>query len=204
MAQAQVTRTPSFHSDSPGVPLDAFIALGTDQVVEVIDGEMVMMSPQKLENTEIAHEIMFSIESLIHGKNLGKVFTEVTYSPDIDDRKRRVRGSLVPDVAFISMERYLEQIKKHGRKEFLRVAPDLVVEIISPDDKYSEISRKVELYLQYGTQLVIIIDPQLRNARVITSDNPSGLIVGEDAILSGEPVLPGWSISLKELLSGKK
>lgn len=202
MAEARITRDPTYQVNPPGIALDEYLALGSDQNAEVVDGELIMMSPQKLQNSEIAHALIFSIETFIRGKNLGKVFTELTYAPDIDDRKRRIRGSLVPDVLFISNDRYQQQVTTYGRKDFLRVAPEFVVEVVSPDDKYSLITRKAALYLQYGTQLVWVIDPQQGNARVITPGQPAGQIMGADTTLPGEPVLPGWSIRLKELLSG--
>lgn len=204
MAHAHITRSPSIRSEPAGVPLDEFLALGADQDAEVIDGELIMISPQKLKNTLMAFSIAFSIGKFIEGKNLGVVSTEITYAPDIDDRKRRVRGSLVPDVGFISQERYAQQLATYGEDDFLRIAPDLAVEIVSPDDKYSELNRKIELYLQYGTRLLWVIDPKLQHARRITPKNPAGQIVTIDKTLSGDPVLPGWSISLKELLAGGK
>ena len=202
MAQAQVTRTPSSPADAAGVPIADYLALGSDQAAEVIDGELIMMSPQKVENTDIAHELVFSIEAFIHGKKLGRVYTEATYALDINERKGRVRGSLVPDVSFLSQKKYEEQIKKYGKRDFFRLAPEFVIEVVSEDDRYSEINRKVALYLQYGTQLVWVIDPQQGNARVITPDQPAGQIMAHDSTLSGEPVLPGWSIRLSELLGG--
>src|SRR5262249_28496152 len=108
---------------------------------------------------------------------------------------------LIPDVLFISNDRYQQQLTAYGKQDFLRVAPEFVVEVVSPDDKYSLITRKVALYIQYGTQLVWVIDPQQSNARVITPEQPAGIIMGEDVTLSGEPVLPGWSIQLRALLS---
>ena len=48
--------------------------------------------------------------------------------------------------------------------------------------------------------LVRVIDPQQGNARVITPEQLAGVIMGEEATLSGEPVLPGWSIQLSALL----
>jgi Uma2 family endonuclease len=110
---------------------------------------------------------------------------------------------VVPGVLFISRDRYDEQLRKYGEQDFLRVTPEFVIEILSEDDKYTQVNKKVALYLRYGTQLVWVIDPQQRNARVITPEQPAGVIVGEEATLSGEPVLPGWSIRLKELLGAQ-
>ena len=61
-----------------------------------------------------------------------------------------------PDVSFVSRERAEATAEERG---FFPGAPDLAVEVISPNDRYSEIEEKVSDWLRAGTQMVVVIDP---------------------------------------------
>ena len=78
-------------------------------------------------------------------------------------------------------------------------APDLAVEIVSPSDSMTAVEQKVELYLQNGTQLVWVINPDLRHATVHRS-NGTIAVVRSDGSLDGESVLPGFTCTLTEIL----
>ena len=202
MAQAQITHSSPAQPVLPGVPIKRLLEIGAEQAVEVIDGEMITMSPQKWHNTRIALDLYDALRPLVKANNLGRLATEATYALDVDDKRRRVRGSLVPDLSFMSRERYDEAMRVYGEQDFLRIAPDFAVEIVSADDKYTVVNRKVELYLKHGAQLVWVIDPQLRNARIATPENPGGQIVGDNATLTTDPIIPGFSINLSLLIDG--
>src|SRR2546430_1980150 len=75
------------------------------------------------------------------------------------------------------------------------LAPDLVVEILSPGDRPGEVLAKVADWLSAGTKLVWVIDPERRLARVYRSDGTETL-VGADGALDGEDVLPGFACRL--------
>jgi len=202
MAQAHIAHPPPAPPVSPGVPIKRLLEIGAEQAVEVIDGEMIMMSPQKWQNTRIALDLYDALLPLVKRGNLGRLATEATYALDVDEKRRRVSGSLVPDLSFISRERYKEAMRVYGEQDFLRIVPDFAVEIVSPDDKYTVVNRKVELYLKHGAWLVWVIDPQLRNARIATPDNPGGQMVDDTAILTTDPLIAGFSISLSTLIDG--
>jgi Uma2 family endonuclease len=69
-------------------------------------------------------------------------------------------SSLVPDVAYVSFERLPRELGELREKP--TIAPDIAVEILSPDDRSSVIEEKIALYLLAGTRLVIAVDPQQR------------------------------------------
>lgn|GEM_PF-958260 len=73
-------------------------------------------------------------------------------------------SSLLPDVSFISEERARPADgDAWGRP---RVAPDLAVEILSPDDRPSRTARKIDTYLRFGALVVLVVDPQKRVATI--------------------------------------
>ena len=100
-----------------------------------------------------------------------------------------------PDMAFIARER-LHDIPDRGYAE---LAPDLLAEIVSPDDRPGELLAKVADWLQAGTRLVWVIGPARRSARVYRSDGSESMLSESDA-LDGEDVLPGFTCRLADLL----
>ena len=100
-----------------------------------------------------------------------------------------------PDVAFISRER-LPDPQTRG---FPALVPDLVVEVLSPDDRPGETLAKVGAWLEGGARLVWVIDPERRRVRVYRDDGSEAL-VGEDQPLEGEDVLPGFTCTLASIM----
>jgi Uma2 family endonuclease len=70
-------------------------------------------------------------------------------------------SSLVPDVAYYSFERLPQSLDEDAR-ERPRIAPDIVVEVLSPGDRPGSLARKIDLYLRHGSIVVIVVDPIAR------------------------------------------
>jgi Uma2 family endonuclease len=102
-----------------------------------------------------------------------------------------VRGA---DVAYVSKER-LAHANADG---YLDVAPDLVVEVVSPNDRWTDINEKVDEYLACGVRAVWIIDPRTQR---ITCYQPSSAVrvYGKDDALTEPVILPGFSVLVGEL-----
>ena len=103
-----------------------------------------------------------------------------------------VRG---PDVAYVRQERAVGL----PRRGYAAVVPDLVAEILSPDDRPGEYFAKVGDWLEAGATVVWVIDPQRAQALVCREDG-SLTIIGSDGRLDGEAVLPGFSCALADVL----
>jgi Uma2 family endonuclease len=102
-----------------------------------------------------------------------------------------VRGA---DVLFISHERYA----RCGPLVFLDVAPELIVEIRSPDDRPGEAMKKIREYLAAGVDRVWYVDPRRRQVRVHRASEQVETL-GMDDVLRDEEILPGFSLTLAEL-----
>jgi Uma2 family endonuclease len=100
-----------------------------------------------------------------------------------------------PDIAFVRRDR----VPAHT-VGFAELAPDLVVEVLSPDDRPGETLAKVGDWLEAGTRLVWVIDPERRVARIYRHDGSESLLGAGDA-LHGEDVLPGFVCPLAQILS---
>ena len=80
-----------------------------------------------------------------------------------------------------------------ARQQFLRVVPDLVVEIIFPSDSHREVLAKVALYLELGVRLVWLADPEAKSVTVYRTGRDPQVLTVADA-LNGEDVLPGFTL----------
>lgn len=202
MAQAQSTRqtTPS-PPEKRRVTLDEYYRLLDTAGYEVIDGELIPMAPQHRRGTYIARALFLSLHGAVERQLLGDVLPETAFSLDIESGTNWVTGSVVPDIAFVSAARLKEQEEKYPSDAPFRVAPDLAVEIISPTDSFSDVTRKVARYLGYGVKLVWVVDPKNRRVHVYSTENPDGHILSETETLSAEGIIPGWSIPVSEVFS---
>src|SRR6266487_6490792 len=164
-----------------------------DKRVELVKGVLVVREPAGSRHGRVAMELARRLANHVEGSKLGRVYAAETgftlfRNPDT------VRA---PDVAFVRTQRLLEP-EPTG---FADLAPDLVVEVLSPDDRPGEVLAKVADWLSAGTRLVWVVDPERRLARVYRHDGTEATIAGAE-VLDGEDVLPGFSCPLETILQG--
>jgi Uma2 family endonuclease len=99
-----------------------------------------------------------------------------------------------PDIAFVAADR-AATIPPQGH---VRIAPDLAIEVISPTNTINVFEEKLSDYRSADVKLVWEVNPTLRYVR-IHRPNRTTLLLEEDEILSGEGVLPGFSVKVAEL-----
>jgi Uma2 family endonuclease len=158
---------------------------------ELIDGRIVPMTPTGGEHAWIEANVAVVLREFTSPRGLGKVLVgEVGIftrrNPD------RVRGA---DVLFISNERYARWSNKAG---FLDVAPDLVVEILSPNDAAMDFTEKLREYFAIGVRLVWVLDPRVRGVYAHRGVTDVRLFQGTDQ-LPGDDVLPGFEVPVATL-----
>jgi Uma2 family endonuclease len=125
--------------------------------------------------------------ALEHG---GMVTTETGYV--LAEDPDTLRG---PDVAYTRQDPAPFGGDPDG---FIRGAPDLAVEVLSPSNRWSEISRKIDQYFAAGARMVWIVDPQSRSVTVHPAAERSHT-VSPDGTLEGGDVLPGFRLPVAEL-----
>src|SRR5438105_1009421 len=104
---------------------------------ELVDGELVPMSPTNVTHADTELEVSFVLSSYVRPRRLGKVLVgEPLFLLDGPDRLARA-----PDVAFVRLDRLRQQPDLTGA---FHGAPDLAVEIVSPGHSADEIERKVQ------------------------------------------------------------
>lgn len=102
---------------------------------------------------------------------------------------------LSPDVAFVAQDRVKTII---DRRKFVPFAPDLAVEVLSPEDNQNQAERRADDWLSAGSRAVTIVDPSNETVRIYLSSKKS-VILNELDILEVPDIVPGWSISVAEI-----
>jgi len=174
---------------------EEFFALPGDDRAELVNGVVVMVPPASHTHGSVNSRLLSRLAAHVYGGELGEVYDSSTgfllrRGPDV------VRA---PDVAFVSAARV--PLLQQGRPGSVVLAPDLVVETLSPSNTASEMQRKTDEYLRHGTRLVWVIDPDERTAAVYTSDAPVRWL-GEGDALEGGDVVPGFSVPLAFVFAG--
>lgn len=172
---------------------EMFAALGDIGPCELVEGRIVAVTPPGFDHGEIEFAIGTEIRRFVREHNLGRVSggeagIYTRRNPDT------VRGA---DVIFISNERYAQRTSA----SYLDVAPDLIVEVLSPNDRWSEVTAKLQEYFAIGVRLVWLVDPQQRRVHAYRALTEVALFTEEDT-LPGEDVLPGFSMSLADIFAG--
>lgn len=192
-----MTDTPTTKIDA--LTMDEFIRrYDQEGPFELIDGEIV----PKMPNISIhAKTIKRTFLALLpyEQRGLGEVFQETTFV--LTDNPEWVKGSRIPDVMFVSKARvtaFENEIPDADSKPYIFV-PDLVVEVVSPTDTYSEINEKVKRYLRDGVRMVLVVDPQTREIALHTLGSSQHTILSDDDVLRAEDILPGFALKVSEL-----
>ena len=120
------------------------------------------------------------------------VVGDVGFILNLPNDPERVRA---PDVAFIVTDRLPEGRLPQG---FLRWAPDLALEVLSPSDNPVDIQQKVRDYFEAGARLVWVVAPAAKTATIYRADGSARLLREFDH-LDGEELLPGLRIPLAEV-----
>ena len=160
---------------------------------ELVRGELRRMPPAGFEHGRLASEAGSSLRNYVREHNLGVVCASETGFM-IGTEPDHVRA---PDAAFVRRERIEAMGAVTG---YWPGAPDLVIEVISPNDRYTEVEEKVEDWLEAGTAIVIIINPRNRTATIRRPSQAPAILSGQDIIDGGE-VVPGWQMALREIFA---
>ena len=162
-----------------------------DKRTELVRGVLVVREPAGYRHGRVSMELGFLLSRHVKETGAGQVVSGDTGFKLASDPDT-VRA---PDVAFISQER-LPDPQTRG---FPALGPDLVVEVLSPDDRPGETLAKIGDWLEGGARLVWIIDPERRVARAYRQGGTETHIA-ETGTLDGEDVLPGFACTLSSIL----
>lgn len=180
-------------SAKPGKKLtaDDLLAMGSEgERFELDDGELIEMPLAGPSQGHAVSEVAYLLTHSVKQTRSGEIWTGDVGFKFQDDRVR------APDVAFVSREQLLRT--PTPKRGFYPGAPDLAVEVLSPEDRPSEVLRKVSRFLEAGTRLVWVLHTERRTVTVYRA-NGEVVVLGVEDTLSGEDVLPGFSCRVADL-----
>lgn len=165
-------------------------AMGDIGPSELVKGEIKYHMPTGHPHGYFESLIAFFLTMFARDHKLGRVLTgEVgIYTGRNPDTVRAA------DVIYISHKRF-RQVRSAS---YLDVAPELVVEVMSPDNTWSEVQKKLAEYFAIGVVMVWVVDPQLEQIHVYRSPAQMKLLRKDD-MLTGDDVLPGFEVALSEI-----
>jgi Uma2 family endonuclease len=158
---------------------------------ELVRGRLIVHEPPGGRHGNVTAHLAFRLGQHTDVTGAGALFvgdTGFTLARNPDT----VRG---PDIAFVRTERLAGPIPDG----YLELAPDLVVEVLSHNDRPGATLLKIGDWLDAGTRLIWVIDPERRLARIYRQDGTETLI-SENGSLDGEDVLPGFRCALASTL----
>jgi len=176
----------------PTITLEEFEALPEDQSerMEVVRGELVERMSPGFDHMDIAGEIIVLLRSWAKKGRHGIVGPEGSFVLRVDPLTVRT-----PDVSFSSEHKRPPSEAKRG---FMRVPPDLAVEIISPSERPQMVLAKVTDYLAAGVALIWTVWPDERQVIVYTQQDAPRTYRGSDLLVFPE-VLPGFSCTVDDI-----
>ena len=173
---------------------DQLLAMPDDGIRrELVAGELRERTPAGWQHGRIAGNIAGELRAFVKAHRLGEMATPgASYRLSADPDTIRV-----PDVSFVRRERIDEVGDTPG---FWPGAPDLAFEVISPNDRYSEVRSKVDESLAAGTPMVVLVDTQNRELIVFRSSGDR-IELTEDDVLDGGDVVPGWTLPVRDIFA---
>ncbi|WP_427158942.1 Uma2 family endonuclease [Aliinostoc sp. HNIBRCY26] len=168
--------------------------------MELVDGDILIMGPSDYISEEIGAELIRLLGNWVRPRKLGRVTgssagfilpqLETENDNKIEPEKRNLRA---PDVSFVRAERL-----KISQRDFVELVPDLIVEIKSKSDKIKPLEEKIQLFLQLGCVVGILIDPDKLTLTVYRL-NQEPIILKNNDQLTLPDLLPGWELTVSEL-----
>jgi Uma2 family endonuclease len=173
---------------------DELLALPRGQFrYELINGELKTMSPAGHTHGKIIVRLTVPLAQHVKQNRLGEVYAAET-GFKLKSNPDTVRA---PDIAFITRQR----VKDVGEtKGYWPGAPDLAVEVLSPDDSVSEVEQKVSEWLEAGTKQVWIVSPEMQTVTIYRSRTDIEVFAGNEK-LDGGDVLPGFQLMVTEIFA---
>lgn len=166
-----------FQQQNPGYPM------------ELVDGEIIVMSPSGYESEEVATRFSTFMNMWVMPRSAGRV-TGSSAGFNLPNSDMRA-----PDVSFVLAERL-----RRSPKSFAELAPDLIVEVKSPTDSLKKLESKIESFLSLGTKVGILINPETRIVKLYRSEQDV-ITLQDGDILTVPELLPGWEVSISDLWS---
>ncbi len=178
--------------ESPLISGEELLEMGDIGPCELVEGRIIKMSPTKMPHGKYEMRLVRYLGNFVEEHQLGEVS-----GGEVGIYTRRdpdtIRGA---DLLYISHAR-LADATPGG---FLDVAPELVVEILSPTDRWGEVRKKLREYFEIGVMVVLIVEPDEKVISLYRSPTEVEEFSQEESLKIAD-VLPGFELSLSSLFA---
>lgn len=193
----EVPQTPPVPARLTVAVLSALVDAGAfpgDYQAELAHGEYVVSPRVKRRHSVIMRNVFVALYAHVEPRGLGEAFPDGTCFalPHRDDTLR------CPDVSFVAAGRLPAE---PAGNDWFTLAPDLVVEVRSPDERRAALTQKLDDYFAAGTALAWVVDPARFGVEVHLADR-SVRVVLAGATLDGGPVLPDFRLAVDAIFTG--
>jgi Uma2 family endonuclease len=160
-----------------------------DYRMELIEGEIVVMSPSGYESAEVAAEIIAQLGNWVRPRKLGRVTASNAgfVLPNADSDVR------VPDASFVRAERL-----RRTTADYAQLVPDLMFEVKSKTGSLSKLRQKIQEFLALGTIVGVLVDPRSRTLEVYRLGVEKEDLADGDVLRVPE-LLPEWEMVVAEI-----
>jgi Uma2 family endonuclease len=162
---------------------------------DLVEGNLIRVSPAGFRHGRLAAEVVYRLRAFLaeHGD------LWVVVGPETGFRLAHDPDTVLgPDAAVVRRDRLPPAERQTG---YLELAPDLAIEIVSPTDRWTTLSDKVEAYLSAGVPLVWVFEPSRRAVRVYNPQGERRLRADRGEVIDGADVLAGLRVPLATLFS---
>jgi Uma2 family endonuclease len=173
------------------------LALGPKVRAEVVNGELITdMTPNKADHSFYSAQVILYLGFYVKLKRIGRVFGDMMALKLDASEESGIRGARVPDAAYFSYERLAVDAPLDI---FPTIAPEWVLEVISPGESHTDVLRKTADYLDHGVLLVWHVLPALHEIRVYTHEDRAGRVYSMADNLPGENLFTDLSIPVRAI-----
>jgi Uma2 family endonuclease len=167
--------------------------------MELVEGNIIVMGPSDYESDEIGSRLLTFLNIWVMPRKLGRItgssagFILPSIETDETGGDLEKRNLRAPDVSFVRAERL-----KKTQRDFVQLLPDLMVEVKSKSDRIKQLQEKIKLFLELGSTVGILIDPDKLLVTVYRL-NLEPIVLKDNEKLTIPELLPGWELAIKEL-----
>lgn len=178
--------------ESPLISGEELLEMGDIGPCELVEGRIIKMSPTKMPHGKIESRLDRKLSVFVEKNNLGEIMLgEIgLYTHRNPDTVRAA------DLLYISRER----LAKATPGGFLDVAPELVVEIMSPSDRWGMVRKKLREYFEVGVTVLLVIEPDEQVISVYRSPTEFQELSIRDT-LKMKDILPGFALPVADLFA---
>jgi Uma2 family endonuclease len=188
--------------DTGPMTIDDLLALPDDEwMYELVEGRLVRMPMGGGEASRLAVRLAVALTTFVEPHNLGAV-TGADGEYDLTQPADVQETALAPDMAFVRAERIPPRASPEYQRAW-QLAPDIVAEVVPPNQYRPAMAEKAQRYLAAGVRLVWIIWPRYQQVdvwRLGARQQPAAKLGRGDA-LNGLDILPGFTYPLERLFA---